>query len=186
MPRTPVVTTHAALVRGAAALTWTAACGAGALGAALSVGWHLHAKHDLERVQGQWAASSPPERSRPLLPLAPSDSPDFAHSLPETAAMDAIVQDLQRLHGTGGAAVVSMDGAIRPATPASLGRLELAVLLRGDYGKVKAALADLLDRHPTLRMQRLSLRRSGSPTELEANVGMSLLTRPADVPAVGR
>lgn len=148
--------------------------------------WNWQAHRSLERIQAQLASAPLPNAAAPVTPEA-HENADFARSLPETAAVDAVVHELHRLQGAGGAAVVSVDAAQRPATPASLGRIELAVQLRGDYVSIKSTLAALLDRYPQwLVMQRLSLRRGGAPTQLEASVALTLLSRPVAGPAAGR
>ncbi len=149
--------------------------------------WNWQAHRSLGRIQAQLAAAPLPDAAPPVAPAVQDEPADFARSLPETAAVDAVVRELQRLQGAGGAAVVSVDAAQRLATPASLGRVELAVQLRGDYASIKSTLSALLDRYPQwLLMQRLSLRRGGAPTQLEASVALTLLSRPAAVPAAGR
>ncbi len=126
----------------------------------------------LAALQSQGLAHRAPEPGR-------AKPPDFVLTLPETAAIDAVVQDFQRFSAAAGALLVAVDAVPRPAAPSTVGRVELAVSLRGDYSKLKSVLAQVLDRYPNLLLQRASLRRAGSSADLEAAVALSLLTRPA-------
>ncbi len=103
---------------------------------------------------------------------------DFAHGLSDAPAVDPVVRELQRASTEAGAAFVALTATPRPATLQALGRIELAVSLRGAYPKLKSILAQTLDRFPGLIVQRLTIRRLSTPLELEAHVDLMLLTRP--------
>ena len=103
---------------------------------------------------------------------------DFARGLPEALSVEPVVRELQRSSAAEGASFVSVSSTPRPATSQTLGRVELAITLRGAYPKLKTVLAQTLDRFPHLVVQRLTLRRMAAPVDLEAHVDLVLLARP--------
>lgn len=141
--------------------------------------WRLHAERraqasveSLEMLQSALRASPEP----------PADTTtrgqDYAIRLPTFAAVEPIVRDLQRFSASEGVTLASLEASARVATPQSLGRTEIAVTLRGEYPKLKATLAQVLDRYPHLVLQKMNLRRVSGPTALEGNVSLLLLSRP--------
>lgn len=63
----------------------------------------------------------------------------------------------------------------------SLGRATLDIVLRGGYANLKSTLAQLLDRYPNAVLERVSFRSLSYATELEASIGLVLVTRPVSV-----
>jgi Type II secretion system (T2SS), protein M subtype b len=151
-----------------------------ALGAVLSgVAWQTRAelesaKRLTERLKGDLAAAANSAGAAVATPPAP----DFALGLPATAPVEATIRRIQRASSAHGVAFVSANVNSREPTPSTLGRTELALTLRGSYPQLKAVLAEGAN-GPGIVMQRLSLRRQASPTELEALAGFVLLTRPS-------
>lgn len=171
--------------RRAAARHWPLACLIAALAAASAGTWHWQLVQRAGRAEAALVAWRVQEAAPRTPEPAAADAPDFARNLPETAPADAVARDLQRFSTSVGAVFVAVDVTPRAATTATLGRVDLSVTLRGEYPKLKAVLAQVLDRYPNLVVQRLSLRRAGSPADLEAAVALSLLSRPAPAPRGG-
>ena len=103
---------------------------------------------------------------------------DFTAALPDTPPVADVVQRLSRACSDAGVALAGVQAAHRPATAAQLGRTELTVLVRGSYSGARTALDAVLQRYPSLTLQRLRMRRTSSPTELETSATLSVWSRP--------
>jgi hypothetical protein len=123
------------------------------------------------------------EAQRPSVHKLPKN--DFAHALPTSTPLDPIVRDLQRFSAASMVNFVSLDASSRGSTTRMLGRTEFDVSLRGEYVKLKSVLGQLVDRHPQLLVQRISLRRLSGPTDLEVAVQLVLLSKPLAISALG-
>lgn len=104
---------------------------------------------------------------------------DFTAGLPDTPPVADVVQTLSRACAQAGVALAGVQAAHRPANPAQLGRTELTVLVRGPYAGARTALDTVLQRYPALTLQRLRMRRTSSPTDLETSATLSVWGRPA-------
>jgi hypothetical protein len=104
---------------------------------------------------------------------------DFTAGLPDTPPVADVVQTLSRACAQAGVALAGVQATHRPANPAQLGRTELTVLVRGPYAGARTALDTVLQRYPSLTLQRLRMRRTSSPTDLETSVTLSVWGRPA-------
>ena len=109
----------------------------------------------------------------------PTPHQDFAASLPTAVRASEVVSHLQQFSAAAAVTFVSVEVAASEATERALGRTELRAVLKGDYAKIKLVLAQTLDRHRGIALQRLSLRRLSGANDLEASLSLLLLTRPA-------
>ena len=109
---------------------------------------------------------------------APTRQADFSSTLPASVSIEPIIRDLQRFSVPAGVSFVSVDASAREATVRTLGRVEIAVTLRGEYAQLKSTLAQVLDRNPHLVLQRLNLHRQSGPADVEARVNLLLLSSP--------
>ena len=111
-------------------------------------------------------------------PAAADGAPtDFALQLPHTASADAFVNHLQRSAAQSGVVVLLATGKASTATAQALGRVELSLSLRGAYRPIKEVLAQALAL-PGVVLQRLVLRRQMSPTDVEGQIDLTLLSQP--------
>jgi hypothetical protein len=151
------------------------ALGVVALGA---MGWKVHSENQLLVAIGSIAQAQSGLSTAPN-PFAIEDlSADFAQGLPVTVPFYQVIRELQRSSSGIAIELVNFSSDSRKATREKLGRVELTVTLRGAYPKLKAVLAETLDRFPQLIAHRLALRRAATPTDLEARVDLVLLSRP--------
>lgn len=111
---------------------------------------------------------------------------DFAQQLPPALSAETVVRQFQQSSAQLGVILISVSAAPRDASVQTLGRAELSVTLRGSYPHLKTVLSESLDRFPGLVLQRMTLRRQASPTELEARVELVLVTRPLSASRIGR
>lgn len=142
----------------------------------------LRGRFDQVREQGAAVDASMPA-------LAPSVPPDFTAGLPKAPPVAEVVQMLSRASAQAGVALAGVQATHRPASSAQLGRTELSVLMRGPYPGARAALDAVLQRYPAVTVQRLRMRRTSSPADLEASVTLSVWGRPLQaepVAATGR
>ena len=150
-----------------------------ALLASAAVLWRQHAERHAQASLVSLETLQTALRASPEPPAAGTTrAQDYAIQLPTFAAVEPIVRDLQRFSASEGVTLASLDASARAATPQSLGRTEIAVTLRGEYPKLKATLAQVLDRYPHLVLQKMNLRRVSGQTALEGNVSLLLLSRP--------
>jgi len=130
----------------------------------------------LGQLRGQASAADAPSPAG-ITPAAR----DFTASLPSIPPVADVVQRLSRACADAGVALAGVQATHRPAGIAQLGRTELTVLVRGSYPGARTALDAVLQRYPSLTLQRLRMRRTASPTELETSATLSVWGRP--VPA---
>ena len=109
----------------------------------------------------------------------PTPYQDFASSLPTAVRASEVVSHLQQFSAAAAITFVSVEVAASEANERALGKTELRAVLKGDYAKIKLVLAQTLDRHRGIALQRLSLRRLSGANDLEASLSLLLLTRPA-------
>jgi Tfp pilus assembly protein PilO len=154
------------------------AAGVAALGA--SLWWRLAEQRRLEQsgpqataLQARFDAMSAQSAA------SAATAADFTARLPALVAIDAVVRDIQRHSSSTGVSFVSLDAAPAEATAASLGRTMLSITLRGEYGRIKAVTAEVLNRYPNVLLQRISMRQMTVPTDLEASITLLCLSRPA-------
>lgn len=119
------------------------------------------------------------ENSAAAMPpgAAASNPEDFVLQLPRTASADAFVNHLQRSAAQSGVVVQLVTAKASTATPQALGRVDLSISLRGAYGPLKEVLAQALALRGVV-LQRLVLRRQISPTDVEGQVDLTLLSQP--------
>jgi hypothetical protein len=138
--------------------------------------WHWHNQQRLHR-----AKDSVTSMQRMILAarssVATGAKLDYAERLPRNASVEPVVRELQRASMSVGVMFVSVSAVTYGATAQTIGRVDIAVTLRGAYPQVKAVLGDGLERIPSLILQRLTLRRASVPTELEAHVDFALASR---------
>jgi hypothetical protein len=128
----------------------------------------------LDQVREQTAASS-----ASLQTLAAPVPPDFTAGLPGEPPVADVVQMLSRACAQAGVTLAGLQATHRPASVAQLGRTELTVLVRGPYPGARAALDAVLQRYPAVTVQRLRMRRTSSPADLETSATLSVWGRPA-------
>ena len=116
--------------------------------------------------------------------LAVAVPPDFTAGLPEAPPVADVVQMLSRACAQAGVALAGVQATHRPASATQLGRTELTVLVRGPYPGARAALDAVLQRYQAVTVQRLRMRRTSSPADLETSATLSVWGRPTQgVPA---
>lgn len=89
-----------------------------------------------------------------------------------------MLEEFRRAAAEAGVALSSVSTDARAATERTLGHLQAVVVLRGSYPAVKAAIAQVEARFPNLVLQRVSVRRLTTPTDVEARVDTVLPAPP--------
>ncbi len=102
---------------------------------------------------------------------------DFTHGLPSQSTIDDVVRDLGRFAQTQGLKLGALNIAHQAATNRELGKTQLSLTLRGEYGKSKAFLAELLARYPSLAVQTLSVRSGAERARHEWQLVLALYTK---------
>ena len=107
-----------------------------------------------------------------------------------TPSDEALIKEIQRAALSLNVSLAGVSSTATAATEQSLGRRDLTFTLNGSYTNIKAVLAELRDRHPSVVLRHLTFRRMNAPSELQAQVGVQLLSRPqvsaGDVAGTGR
>lgn len=103
---------------------------------------------------------------------------DFIRRLPRVLLAAPLLDEFRRAAAEGGVALSSVSIDAREPTERTLGRLQIAAVLRGSYPAVKAAVAEVAARFPNLVFQRVSVRRLATPTDVEARVDVVLSSPP--------
>jgi hypothetical protein len=137
---------------------------------------------DQAREQAAVMEASSPMRATPA-------ARDFTAHLSDLPPVADVVQTLSRACAQAGVALAGVQATHRPASAAQLGRTELTVLVRGPYPGARTALDAVLGRYQALTLQRLRMRRTSSPTDLETSATLSVWGRPVQgesAPAAGK
>lgn len=103
---------------------------------------------------------------------------DFVRRLPRTPKVASLLEEFRRAATEAGVTILSLTTDAREPTERTLGRLQIAVVLRGSYPTVKVAMAQVAGRFPNLALQRVSVRRLATPTDVEARVDVMLPVAP--------
>ena len=101
----------------------------------------------------------------------------------EPPAVEALIAEVQRAGSAAGVTLGSVSTSRMPPSAQTMGRLDIALTLRGTHINLRTVLAELLDRYPGLVLQRLAFRRVAGPSNLEAQVALQLLSSSAAAPA---
>lgn len=107
-----------------------------------------------------------------------SSRPDFAQRLSRALVAAPLLDELQRAAVEAGVSLSAVSTDVRTPGERTLGRLRLAVVLRGGYPAAKSAMAQVAARFPNLVFQRVSMRRLVTPTDVEARVDVMLPIAP--------
>jgi Tfp pilus assembly protein PilO len=116
----------------------------------------------------------------PVLPAASAPEPvvDFTAELPAVIDVAPVVAELQRSASSEGVVMQEVQSLPKEATETQLAATELMVQLRGAYPGIKNVLRDVLGRYRHVTVRRLSIRKSGAPQNLQADVLLVLWGRP--------
>jgi Tfp pilus assembly protein PilO len=136
----------------------------------------------LELVQQQ---AKEPNQSSLLSSDRFTNAANFTRSLPSQPPVETLASALDRT--TKGANVVLTSIQVQPyaVQDGQLRTTDLSVVLRGSYPQLKQSLQDLLDSHPAVTVQRLGLRRTSTPRDVEVSVVFRAWAMPADLTASG-
>jgi hypothetical protein len=114
-------------------------------------------------------------QSQPIVAV----SPDFAQHLGTPLPTSRIAQELQRACAQAGVTLITVQAQSRAPSQDQLGRLEIAVNLRGNYTSTKQALKQVIDRFPNhLTVSRLRMQRGTLPGDVESQVTLSVWSTP--------
>lgn len=141
--------------------------------------YQAYAAHEISRswiefvrVRGYLASMSANDRS------LPHADPEPLGRLPAAPLVETVADELQRVTTDAGASLVSILTNRQGATPLMLGRVQISVVIRGTYQRLKTVLAEVKDRYPVLLVEQLTMRRLALPNNLEARASLLLLARP--------
>jgi hypothetical protein len=136
---------------------------------------------ELQRLQAE--LSAPPPAAE-----VPAPSPDFTRSLPRQAPLQAVVEAMHKEASGTGLQVAELQVAQQQATVQRLGRTDLTVLVQGRYPDMKAWLAHLVERFPSLTLGELTMTRIAGSDQIQGRFLLQLWTQPlapADVAGPG-
>ncbi len=83
---------------------------------------------------------------------------DFSQHLPQASTADDVARDIARFAESGRVQIQSLSVQPQAATPREWGKVQFNVSATADYSTIKAWLADLLGRYPSLAVATLSIR----------------------------
>ncbi|HEX6705224.1 MAG TPA: GspMb/PilO family protein [Albitalea sp.] len=109
---------------------------------------------------------------------APVEQPDFTQSLGPATPPAMVVQELQRACAQAGVVLASLQMQERAASAEQLGRSDFAITLRGAYPAIKQVIKQVVERFPSLAVQRMRMRRAQGPADIESSVTLSLWSAP--------
>lgn len=146
--------------------------------AAIGALWQLH--QSIRTRLGDLHAQSTRARARVELtpPAAMPVEQDFAQSLGAPLQAALVTQELQRACSASGVLLASVQAQEHLASADQLGRLDLAVTLRGPYPGIKLVLKHILERFPGSTLQRLRMRHAQAGAEVETGFTLSIWSAP--------
>lgn len=144
-----------------------------------TLAWHFKIEPQVQAAHVAVSRTVRQLRDMEQLPALKAGPKDFAQGLPVDMSIDSVVRELQRASSDSAVALLVVASTPHAATALTLGRIELTVTLRGSYPKLMAALNRTRDRYPELLLQRLSLRRMGTPNDIEGRASLVLVGRPS-------
>ena len=108
---------------------------------------------------------------------------DFTHRLPAasqlTTRAHTLIESSQRAAAARGVQWLAVTSTPLPSNERSLAKLDVSLTLQGSYPQVKAVLADALSRTPPVVFKQLELRRAVKGGDVEAQLSLMLIGRPA-------
>lgn len=114
----------------------------------------------------------------PTPPAAIPVEKDFAQSLGAPLRAALVTQELQRACSASGVLLASVQAQEHVASADQLGRLDLAVTLRGPYPGIKLVLKHMLERFPGITLQRLRMRHAQAVADVETGFTLSIWSAP--------
>lgn len=103
---------------------------------------------------------------------------DFSKQLPSSAAADEVSRDIARFAESNRVQIQSLALQAHAPTTRELGRIQYTVSAVADYPALKAWLAELLSRYPSLGLSALTLRAApNEPTRLGSSVSLLLYVK---------
>lgn len=103
---------------------------------------------------------------------------DFSKQLPPAAAADEVSRDIARFAESNRVQIQSLALQAHAPTTRELGRIQYTVSAVADYPALKAWLAELLSRYPSLGLSALTLRAApNEPTRLGSSVSLLLYVK---------
>jgi len=145
---------------------------------AMGVAWMSHQRAQERLVDLDVQLKQARADAQPPSPIASPIEKDFAQSLGASSHTAQVLQELQRASSAAGVLLASVQAQEHAASAEQLGHLELAVMLRGPYPGTKQVLKQVLERFPNITLQRLRMRRSQSPVDVETGVTLSVWSAP--------
>ena len=177
---------QAVVARAACGLLWLAALGL------VAWAWQLRAQlSEAKATLGASARASANTGHTPDAQAAAGDinaakaisEQDFTHRLPAasqlTTRAHTLIESSQRAAAARGVQWLAVTGTPLPSNERSLAKLDVSLTLQGSYPQVKAVLADALSRTPPVVFKQLELRRAATGGDVEAQLSLMLIGRPA-------
>ncbi|MFG6433455.1 GspMb/PilO family protein [Roseateles sp. LYH14W] len=148
------------------------------IGASQGIQWHFQnlqqsAVADLADAQRQLSATLANSSS------AAATEPPFVDRLPASQDNGApLLHQIQRSFSAAGVTLTASSVSTESATASTLGKQRIVLAVKGPYAAIKACLADLLGRLPSLTVLNLSLRAPATGSELDGQIELLALSKP--------
>lgn len=110
---------------------------------------------------------------------------DFVQKLPTASQASLVTAKIQRLVQSHHVRLSTLSVHHNPSTNKALANTEWVILLRGTYPDIKSALAELLERLPSLRIQTLKFDKT-SQQDIEAQVSLVEWLAPSSAESISK
>lgn len=121
------------------------------------------------------------KRQSPAASVAVVDTPDetsdFVSMLPLEATSTQLAKTMYRASTGKAIHLLSLQWQQEPGASEALDRLQMNVVLRGNYIATKELLAELTDRHPNVSLHRFRMSRPSQSLETDTSATLTLWTR---------
>lgn len=115
--------------------------------------------------------------------FGPGPSVWFGNHLTSLSPATVVLDSLQLASASRGVSLAAVSTQRTEATQTTLGRGNIKATLNGSYANIKLVLSDVMQQFPGLLVQQIVMRKMTSPTDVQAQVDLLLVSRPVESPA---
>lgn len=118
-----------------------------------------------------------------LLSLGLDPSVWFSDHLAPPTPATTVIDSVQQASASRGVSLAAVSTQRTEAMQTTLGRGHIKATLNGSYANIKLVLSDVMQQFPGLLVQQIVMRKMTSPTDVQAQVDLLLVSRPVESPA---
>lgn len=107
----------------------------------------------------------------------------YVQNLDLTHSTRSVLDSLEQACASRGTLLTAVSTQSKDASQTTLSRDNIKATLNGSYANIKLVLSDVMQQFPGLLVQQIVMRKMTSPTDVQAQVDLLLVSRPVESPA---